>query len=87
MRVLLPQAGLNMFAIDEEVLGEGPRSAERDTGAGLEGLKASEAKGERSHDAVEFQEWSREIAPRGKRKGAGHGSWRDHGSRAGAVDI
>ena len=31
MRILLPQAGLNMFAIDEEVLGGGRQSAERDT--------------------------------------------------------
>lgn len=31
MRVLLPQAGLDMFAIDEEVLGGGRRSAERNT--------------------------------------------------------
>lgn len=36
-RVLLPQAGLNMFAIDEKVLGEGPWSAERDTWGGTRG--------------------------------------------------
>lgn len=36
MRVLLPQAGLDMFAIDEEVLGGGRQSAERDTRAGFE---------------------------------------------------
>lgn len=35
MRVLLPQARLDMFAIDEEVLGGGRQSAERDAGAGL----------------------------------------------------
>lgn len=36
MRVLLPQAGLDMFAIDEEVLGGGPQSAERETRADFE---------------------------------------------------
>jgi len=42
-RVLLPQAGLDMFAIDEEVLGDGPQSAERETGARLEAEGGQEA--------------------------------------------
>lgn len=66
MRVLVPQAGLNMFAIDEEVLGDGPKSAERDTGARLE------AEGGRSIDMIVSRIGPECLAPWEGRKGTRH---------------
>jgi hypothetical protein len=63
MRVFVAQAGLNMFAIDEEVLSDGPESAERVTGMRLQ------AQGRSSFDMIMSRVGTECLVPW---KGTGH---------------